>query len=96
MSKKRKTRKQKEKAVLRPATVAVEETQKSQLYSIPKSEKTSQVKAKPDTKLSQHEFSYLRRDLISIASASGIIVAFNVLLAVLLFTSTVKLNFLGY
>lgn len=96
MSKKRKTRKQKERAQLKSISIAIEEAQKNQLYSISKTKKafsTHSLTVKPSN---QNDFSYLKKDIVSIASASGIIIAFNILLAVLLFTSTIKLNFLGY
>lgn len=97
MSKKRKTRKQKEQAKIRQPNVAVPENISVPSYSV----KNIEVK-KSSTKQTGYEkiidnanILYLRRDLISISAATGIVVAFNILLFTLL-VNGVKLNFLGY
>lgn len=99
MSKKRKTRKQKEVAIKRHAEqihVHIE----SPIYSIAQKHKT----IAPEKQVSQPimatpknaDFSYLRKDMISISAAGGIILAFDALLFILLVSGTLKLGFLGY
>lgn len=100
MSKKRKTRKQKERAVLH------KETQHEHLhipvsaptYTIEVAQTTSKVEntKTPDKSALDKDVEYLKQDIVKIAGASGIILAFDILLFVLLNSGTLKLHFLGY
>ncbi len=99
MSKKRKTRKQKEKAIARHDDHAGYVQIDTPTYSIPtviedKRVKAKKVATKPNVNLD--EVKMLKKDMISIAAASGIILAFDILLLVMLSTGVLKLNFLGY
>lgn len=103
MSKKRKTRKQKEKASIRHQIID-NTTFEAPVYSISgiKIEKASTDTAKtPDRKplsdiAAQKDAEYLRHDITSITAASGMIIAFDILLFVLLNTGILHLHFLGY
>lgn len=98
MSKKRKTRKQKEQAHQRH----VEQVQHIHIdtptYSVSglKAEPiaTASKSKQPAVKIDKNAF--LKKDMLSIAAASGIIVAFDILLFALLSSGILKLNFLGY
>lgn len=99
MSKKRKTRKQKEKAQIRHAEQAQLVQVETPIYSIPVvAEKSTSPTKKviKQTKNSFNEVALLKRDMVSIAAASGIILAFDILLLTLLSSGVLKLNFLGY
>lgn len=102
MSKKRKTRSQKEKAVLRKEqriehAPSVEKEPLAPSYTVkdikpvPQKEKKEKepIKTLPD-------FYYQKKDMKSIAAATGIIIAFNILLFTLLSTGVLRLGFLGY
>ena len=99
MSKKRKTRKQKEDASKRHVTETHIHLEQP-TYSI-----STATTAKPIITSASHvktstvnelDTAYLRKDMISIAAASGIILAFDILLFVLLKSGTLRLGFLGY
>lgn len=97
MSKKRKTRKQKETSVKRHG-FQVSQVEDTGYYSIsgihtPKKEEEKEQKAL-SIDMSQRE--YLRKDIISITASTGIILAFDILLFVLLSTGVLHLSFLGY
>jgi hypothetical protein len=102
MSKKRKTRKQKEIAHLRHS----EEIQKlhthieAPTYSVIglKAEKISAIKENLQIKetFEQKDIAYLKHDITAITAASGIVAAFDILLFVLLTTGVLRLHFLGY
>lgn len=100
MSKKRKTRKQKEQATIRHAEQLQHVHIDTPVYSVGvlKAKKTPKSEApKIDTStFEQKDAAYLRHDIVAITAASGIIVAFNVLLFTLLSTGVIRLNFLGY
>lgn len=106
MSKKRKTRKQKEAASSRHvAETQVDHTHhvhaESPTYSISgiKPSNTTPPVNTPknlDMTFIQKDAAYLRHDMTAITAASGIVAAFEVLLFVLLSTGFVHLNFLGY
>jgi hypothetical protein len=101
MTKTRKTRKQKEESSKR----RIEQVQHlhvhtdSPTYTITG---ISTKKAQPDvakkeySSAEQADAAYLRHDIISITAASGIILAFDALLLILLASNTLHLNFLGY
>lgn len=102
MSKKRKTRKQKETAHLR----YVEQIQHQHIQveagtytisGIKESKKETEIK-KPEIKESyeQKDIAYLKHDMVAITAASGIVAAFDILLFVLLSTGVIRLHFLGY
>ncbi len=101
MSKKRKTRKQKEEAVKRHS----QETSHIHIASAPTysvSSVTANVASTParvqrtNSQTSLTDYAYLRKDMVSIAAASGIILAFDALLLVLLKSGVLRLGFLGY
>lgn len=104
MSKKRKTRKQKETAHIRHS----EELQRLHLhaesptYSIPLIKKEKIIpepngeKVKELETYEQKDIAYLKHDMSAITAASGIIVAFDILLFVLLSSNVLQLHFLGY
>lgn len=97
MSKKRKTRKQKEQTSKKIVTRVMHELPETPTYTVkvtPKKASAGSVKMNIAENLS--DAIYLRRDIISITSASGIILAFEILLFVLLASGVLKLNFLGY
>ena len=97
MSKKRKTRREKEVAHIRHLDQISNPDHQMITYSIPK-KVTETIKTLPITRVSteQKDIDYLRHDIVSITAASGIIVAFDLLLFVLLTTNTLHLNVLGY
>lgn len=106
MSKKRKTRKQKELASVRHQVEIENQThhihQEAPTYSI-SSLSTSEPKArikvdiKPkDSSVEQKDAEYLKHDITAITAASGIVAAFDVLLFALLTSGFLHLNFLGY
>lgn len=98
MSKKRKTRKQKEQAQNRHfEQVEINLNQPSYSVSLEKIKKSSNESRtkKPDI-LIPSEKSYLKKDSISIMAASGIVIAFDLLLFSLLSSGVLKLNLLGY
>lgn len=96
MSKKRKTRKEKEKAKVRhlmPVSLPPTETI---TYTIAKPEKKVEV-SKPSPLPETHRINtYLLHDMRKIAAASGIVLAFDILLYALISTGTLRLGFLGY
>ena len=104
MSKKRKTRKQKEVASLRhnQQIQNVHVHADAPTYSIkdikPEKDKTiiPAVLKKEETTVEQKDAAYLRHDMFAITAASGIIASFDILLFVLLTTGVIHLNFLGY
>jgi hypothetical protein len=104
MSKKRKTRKQKEAASLRHTQEIqhVHVHAEAPTYSItnikPESNKViiPAPQRKEDTTVEEKDAAYLRHDIFAITAASGIVIAFDVLLLVLLSTGLLHLNFLGY
>ncbi len=100
MSKKRKTRKQKELAherSLHQVHIQVERP----IYSI-SSESSKKVPvlktaiAEEKIHLDMNEVKYLKHDMRSIAAASGIVAAFDILLFVLLGSGVIHLNIFGY
>ncbi|MDO8269461.1 MAG: hypothetical protein Q7T54_02210 [Candidatus Levybacteria bacterium] len=100
MSKKRKTRKQKEQTTIRHAEQLQHIHIDAPVYSVVelKTKKTPKSEA-PKIDIStfeQKDAAYLRHDIVAITAASGIIVAFNILLFVLLTSGVIRLNFLGY
>jgi hypothetical protein len=103
MSKKRKTRKQKEKALTRHQ-ISDNQAFVSPTYSISsiKNEKSSAYTTKTSDKkplsdtVAQKDAEYLRHDITSITAASGMIIAFDILLFVLLNAGILHLHFLGY
>ena len=106
MSKKRKTRKEKERAIKHREQILVHVDLPS--YSIPKAPKdenkqlSSSVEGTvPDVSVAQNlrpekSKSYLKRDIFLIASASGIVIAFDALLFTLLTRGIIKLPLFGY
>ena len=98
MSKKRKTRKQKEISFLR-RSVSHMHTLETPVYSI----KDIAIKKKeiiPETfireSVSQKDIAYLRHDITLITAACGIIVAFDILLFALLTRGIIHLPAFGY
>lgn len=106
MSKKRKTRKQKEAATVRHASEqTVQHTHhihaEAPTYSISglkpaKSIVPSIIPKQVDMTITQKDAEYLRHDMVAITAASGIVAAFDVLLFTLLSAGFIHLNFLGY
>jgi hypothetical protein len=105
MSKKRKTRKQKELAHLRhnEQLQHVHIHTQEPTYSISdikptesKSTISTDIKAKDLVTIEQKDAAYLKHDMVAITAASGIVAAFDILLFVLLTTGVIHLNFLGY
>ncbi len=97
MSKKRKTRKQKEHASKRILSQITHEPSETPSYTVkvaPKKGFVANVKINPPEDLS--DAAYLKKDINSISAASGIILASEILLFVLLASGVLKLNFLGY
>lgn len=102
MSKKRKTRKQKEVAQSRHS----EELQKHHVhiepttYSITSLKTEKKVSAIETTQVKetfeQKDMVYLKHDITAITAASGIVAAFDILLIALLSTGVLHLNLLGY
>lgn len=101
MTKKRRTRKQKEATAQRVESKNQHIHLESPTYSLTNLPKTQVIK-KVDLEnnggnaYSASEKSYLRKDMIAISAASGIILAFDFLLISLLSSGVLKLNFLGY
>lgn len=99
MSKKRKTLKQKKEAVRRHdyqiSHNPTGETSYSVVASKSKAEKKENKSVNYVDKKSDSN-RHLRKDITSIAAATGIVLAFDVLLLVLLSTGVLHLNFLGY
>lgn len=102
MSKKRKTRKEKEMAQKRHAEQIQHIHIQAPTYSIanlkPKEEtkKAEIPKIQADKTVAQKDMAYLKHDMFLISAASGIVAAFDILLFVLLTTGTIHLRFLGY
>lgn len=98
MSKKRKTRKQKEIASLRHNFIQAEKLEMP-VYSI-KDIKIQKKETVPETfileSVSQKDTAYLRHDITLITVAAGIIVAFELLLFALLTRGVVRLPIFGY
>ncbi len=103
MSKKRKTRKQKETAHIRHTEELrhIHVHTDSPTYSVSGIKEKKETAEKPsqnrevDT-YEQKDIAYLKHDITAITAASGIIVAFDILLFVLLSTGVLRLHFLGY
>ncbi len=101
MSKKRKTRKQKEIAHLRHIDQIQHIQVEAPTYTVPdlKTKEIKKVETKKtpiETSVAQKDIEYLRHDMVAITAAAGIVGAFDILLFVLLLTRTIHLNFLGY
>ena len=100
MSKKRKTRSQKEKAVLRRDNhVAIAEKEvvtPTVSYSVSDIDTPPRksVQEAPKSELAHHN--HLTQDMRTIGAATGIVLAFDILLFTLLSTGVLKLGFLGY
>lgn len=101
MSKKRKTRKQKESARMRHTHQIMLEKSETPLYTVTgitkgsiKKKTISSIKIK--SSILSSDLSYLKQDITSITAASGIILAFDAALLILLTTGALRLNFLGY
>lgn len=100
MSKKRKTRSQKERATERhthPHVHAESEAIAPISYSvkdieIPTAKKSLEQKPRKDFA----QFNYLKKDIRTITVASGVVLAFDILLFTLLSTGVLNLGFLGY
>jgi hypothetical protein len=98
MSKKRKTRKQKEVASTRHIYPHVH-TLETPVYSIGNiAVKQKEITPVTSTResVSEKDIAYLRHDITLITAASGIIVAFNLLLFVLLTRGVIHLPVFGY
>lgn len=103
MSKKRKTRKQKETAHIRHSEEIqkLHIHQKAPIYSVT-ALKTMDEKLETKRTVSinesyeQKDIAYLKHDIAAITAASGIVAAFDILLFVLLSTGFLRLHFLGY
>lgn len=104
MSKKRKTRKQKEAAHIRHSEELHRLHTHTEMptYSISglsSERKVSEKIHKPTEEIQtfeQKDIAYLKHDITAITAASGIIVAFDILLFVVLSTGVLRLHFLGY
>ena len=103
MSKKRKTRSQKEKSVVRREHTHTEHTHTIEEAVIPVSYSVTDIKApvqKKEVEIEQKkdspQLNYLKHDIRTITLASGIVLAFDILLFTLLSTGTLNLGFLGY
>lgn len=102
MSKKRKTRKEKEQSSRRHnyKTTLISQQTTGVSYTLSAKIKTKTKEAdinshpKLDTNLADDR--YLKKDITSIFAATGIVLAVDILLYVLLSTGTIHLNFLGY
>lgn len=101
MSKKRKTRKQKELAKTHTHNIQQLDI-KEPTYSILDIKPTEKKVEKPtqtfenELSVEQKDIAYLKHDISAITAASGLILAFDILLFVLLTTGTFSLHFLGY
>lgn len=99
MAKKRKTKEQKEKAASRKLHQLENSNSSTNVYSIDRSILSTTKKEKISDKVessSDKDQQYLRHDIFAISAASGIVIAFDILLFVMLSTGVIKLNFLGY
>lgn len=102
MSKKRKTRKQKETAHLRHSEELhkLHIHQEAPTYSITALKTANKQEKKENMPLKesyeQKDIAYLKHDITAITAASGIVAAFDILLFVLLSTGFLRLHFLGY
>jgi len=98
MSKKRKTRKQKEIAATRHISLQAN-TFETPVYSI-KDIKIKQKEIIPETftreSVSEKDIAYLRHDITLIGAAAGIIVAFDILFFTLLTRGVIHLPVFGY
>ncbi len=101
MTKTRKTRKQKEESAKRKAI----QTQHAHLRvdsptysvtSLPTKKTVINTPQNTRVAIEQADAAYLKKDIVSITAASGIILAFDALLLILLLSNTLHLNFLGY
>lgn len=96
MSKKRKTRKQKEEAQKRHILSShIHEIEKP-VYTISESVKPAKKEVARTTNEDLESNKFFKKDMTAIIGASGIILAFDILLYILLSTGTVRLGFLGY
>ena len=98
MSKKRKTRKQKETAALRHNFIQADKLEMP-VYSIKNiTIKKKEILPEPFTResVSQRDTAYLRHDIALITAASGIIIAFDLLLFALLTRGVIRLPIFGY
>lgn len=93
---KHRTREEKQKAAERRHLVIQEQLS----YSLPEVKKASKpthhAPISHESTFDAATGNYMKKDMIHIASASGIILAFDILLFALLITGTLKLNLLGY
>ena len=104
MSKKRKTRKEKEIATRRNADHITHQVSSTiPTYSIknidikkPISTISNERIILTDEMSEQKDIAYLKHDMVAISAASGIIIGFDILLLVLLTTGGLRLGFLGY
>lgn len=100
MSKKRKTRSQKEKAVLRrDHHVEIAENEvviPTVSYSVSDIEQAPKKSVLKTQKVELAHHNHLTRDMRTIGTATGIVLAFDILLFTLLSTGVLKLGFLGY
>lgn len=95
MSKKRKTRQQKETASKRHQEQISHVHLEAPVYKIP-GVKTVKKTTPVVATLNNSDLIYLKHDIRLIIAASGIVVAFEVLLFVLLNSKVLTFNFLGY
>lgn len=100
MSKKRKTRKQKEHAHLRQSEIVETIHIDTPTYTVAGLKNTAikprETATQKDLTATQKDQIYLQHDITAITAASGIIVALDILLFTLLSTGILKLSFLGY
>lgn len=100
MSKKRKTRKQKEHAHLRQSEIVETIHIDTPTYTVAGLKNTvvkpQKAVIERDLSTTQKDQIYLKHDITAITAASGIIVALDILLFTLLSTGVFKLSFLGY
>lgn len=105
MSKKRKTKKQKQTAHIRHSEELHRlhlHAEQAPTYSIPSVKReavtveSKEEKGKEVQTFEQKDIAYLKHDMAAITAASGIIVAFDILLFVLLSSNVINLHFLGY
>ena len=100
MPKKRRTRKQKEIAQQRHIQQLTQPHAEAPVYSVkinsPKNNQTAIVKKVTETTVEQKDAAYLKHDMVAISAATGIVLACDILLFVLLNGGMLKLNFLGY
>jgi hypothetical protein len=102
MPKKRKTRKQKEIAQqrhiehLNHTHTHIEAPVYSVKISPSQKPQTMTTKTIAETTVEQKDAAYLRHDMVAISAATGIVLACDILLFVLLNGGALRLNFLGY